>query len=246
MMNLEHLEVIFEERLEDIPYLRANAENQGIDRNDRAISRLNSALRFLANAEYLLHKDVTKFRANMTEATRLRIQLFERFEAGGAIDKSYVSMMAYKDLFYALATGDGKLSQTLANHMGGREQIEQDFDSPFAIAIGYTLKYLVLADDSSAKPWLEKLKFACKGDYANFVSLANLLEAILNKNSDAMNAAFPAFLVDYKKECKGRGMFSDSEEEMLSVWGVGLANLARMRGMSFNWENELIPASLLV
>ena len=246
MKDLVHLEVLYREELEFGGKGKANAENPEKDKNGSASNMYAYRLIFLANAEYLLHKNISKFRANMAEASRLKIQLFERFEAGGVIDKSYVSMIAYKGLFYALATGDEKLSQTLANYMGGREQIEKDFDSPFAIAIGYTLKYLVLGENSLAKTWLEKLKLACKGDYINFVSLANLLETILNKDSVAMNTAFSAFIADYKKECKGRGMFSDSEEEMLSVWGIGLANLACMRGMSFTYDNELTPRVLVV
>ena len=44
--------------------------------------------------------------------------LFDRFEGGEAIEKSNVSMLAYKDLYDALASGDLVLARAFAARMG--------------------------------------------------------------------------------------------------------------------------------
>ena len=47
-------------------------------------------------------------------------------------------------------------------------------------------------------------------------------------------------------QSKGRGVFRDKEDEMLCVWGIGIANLARWRGLNVDAIPPLIPNDLLV
>ena len=66
------------------------------------------------------------FRKCLAESGRLRLDLLERFENDCPISKSYVSMLAYKDLLDALAAADFEVAVALAHKMGGRPDIERN------------------------------------------------------------------------------------------------------------------------
>ena len=48
------------------------------------------------------------------------------------------------------------------------------------------------------------------------------------------------------RQSKGRGVFKDTVDETLCVWGVGMASLARRHGLEVNGVPPLIPQELLL
>ncbi len=126
----QRLPSLAERRRRRLDQLRANQSESVKDANGSASNMLAGALRFLAVAEYVLNKDVKKFQSYLSESAELRCRLFQRYDAGDRISPSYVSMLAYKYLFAALAAGDNSIAKDLAARMGGRQEIEAEYDHP--------------------------------------------------------------------------------------------------------------------
>jgi len=204
-------------------------------------------LRFIAVASYVLDKDVPAFRAGLAEAGGFSKQLFDRFGSGEPISPSYVSMMAFKELFNALASGDEGLSKAFAAQMGGRDAIEREYDRPFDVALGYVLKSILTTDDVAAMRYLQAFELACQErENSDFRGYAVVLRAILDQDIEAAEAGFREVIAGHQRQSKSGGLFKDTEDELLSVWGIGLANLARMQGLMVGPSSPFIPMELLV
>jgi hypothetical protein len=233
------------ERL-DLDFLRKKVLETSKDKTGSTSNSLAGTLRFLAVADYALGKNVALFRRELVEAVGLRSRLFARFDAGEPVSPSYVSMLSYKTLFSAMAAGDWALAKTFGAQMGGREAIERQYDRPFDVAMGYALKSVIAGDFTEATRHLDALDAACREpDNTDFKGHVVVLRAILNEDVATADEGFAELLLGHKRQCKGGGLFMDTEDEVLSVWGIGLANLARMRGLKVCPIDPLIPADLL-
>lgn len=243
----DRLQVLLEDSLRLLPIVESNARDPVQDRQGSAISMVSYDYRFVGIAKYILHNDVTAFRHGLADSARIQDALFKRFESGEPIDDSYVSMLSYKWLFDALAAGDLPLARSLAGHMGGRDKIEKEHDHPFDYHLGYTLKWFVLGDREQMARWAEKFEAICEQkDNADFRGYARMFHAILSADADAAQSALAALAAGHQRQSKGRGVFSDSDDELLCVWGIGMANLARSRGLAVHGVPPLIPHELLV
>lgn len=233
--------------LEDLPYIEANASDPEKDKGGSASDLLALSYRFLAVSDYILKGDIISFRSNLIKASSIQNNLFDRFEKGEAIAPSLVTMLSYQALFNALASADWHLSEVLALKMGGREDIEKKVDHPFDYAMGYCLKSFVLGDQTEMKRWHSELAKQCeKKDNMNFRGYPLVFQGILNRNSSEVNVGFEELLRGHKKLCKGRGVFKNTVDEILCIWGLGMANLVRKKGLNVAISDELIPNELIV
>lgn len=241
----DRLPILLEEAVEDIPYLRKNANDLVKDQNGSCSSALSNVLRFIGVAEYIINSNVSAFRKNLQEAASIRLNILRRFDNGEPISKSYISMLAYKALYNALASGVFETATGLALLMGGRDDIEKENDHPFDSAMGYALKALVLNLDVQGEK-VEQFKAEVNmPDNKDFIGYAEAFEAIQNKNVKLFVKALQSVVTGHKKQCKGSGVFKGTEDEVLCVWGIGLANLARLKGLEFQFDDPLIPATLI-
>jgi hypothetical protein len=211
---------------------------------------LSMDLLCLGKFEYLLNKNVTLFREHLTEATLLYQDLIEKYDQGKSVGAARVSMIIYQKLFHALATGDIALARNFSRHMGGRPDIEKEFDQPCIIDFGYTLKYFVEdADSHLKKASLAKFLAHCKTKmYSTFIGYAYVFEALLEKNLEKANKGFEVVVQGHEEECHGKGerFFQETVDEDICIWGIGLANLCRYNGLDVQIENPLIPSELLI
>ena len=200
--------------------------------------------------EYLLNGNVELFRKYLKDSILVRQELFEHFEKGDPVHPNYVSLTGFWRMFYALTTGDMVLSKNFARYNGGRFKIEQEWDHPFAINFGYTLKYFIEETDEKTKRMcLEKLGVDCKTKpHFAFRGYVTVFEAMLEQDSEKANRGFKEILIGHVEECKGKGnrYFKDSEEEDICIWGLGMANLAIYSGLDVKIDHPLIPKELLV
>lgn len=243
---IDRLPTLVEERLALLPMIQANADNLETDEDGGSSNMLRLDLRFLGVADYVLNGDVTRFRELLSKSSHLQSQLFTRFDAGESIDESYVTMLAYQSLFDALAADDEQLAKQLASQMGGRPKIEKKHDHPSDVVMGYTLRAFVLRDSDQMQEWTPKLlaRSQKKGEAA-LVGFAHVYEAILEIDSNKANQGFQELVEGHKKRSKGRGVFVNTEDEVLCVWGVGLARLAKSYGLSIEAVPPLIPEDLI-
>jgi len=242
---LDRLPILLEEAEEDIPYLRGNAENLDKDKNGGSSDVLSNVLRLSGIAEYVVNHDVGIFKKRLREAASIKLKIIQRFDSGEMISGSLVSMLVYKSLFDALASGDFSLSEKLASAMGGRNQIEEKNDHPFDRAFGYALKALVLNLDDQADRVASFKAVTNEPENKDFAGYAEGLEAIQNNDSIWFLSALHRVISGHKKQCKGSGVFKDTEDEVLCVWGLGLINLAKLRGLDVQFDDPLIPGILV-
>lgn len=241
------LSVLRDMRRKHVLQLRLNLLDAEKDKNGSVSNSLIGTLRFLAVAGYVSDSDITQFRVNLSETVLIRVRLFERFDSGDLISPSYVSMMSYKVLLNALAAGDEQAAVSLASRMGGRTVVEREYDRPFDIAFGYALRDVVLSDFVSSIRWVDALSEECrKTGNADFRGYSTVLHAILKASQRDVNAGLEEIISGHGRQCKGKGLFKDTEDELLCVWGVAVANLARMRGLQTGASDPLIPADLLI
>jgi hypothetical protein len=242
----DRMGVLREMRRQHLAQLRLNCTMPERDKDGSASDSLAGSLRFLAVADYVLDQNVSAFGQQLSEAAEFRLRLFERFDAGEAISPSYVSMMAYKSLLSALASGNEAVVQALAARMGGRDAIELEYDRPFDRALGQCLKSILAKDVSTAQGALETFEQACKeAENVDFKGYAKVLRCILNGETHLLQEGFDEILTGHKRQCVGSGLFKDTEDEVLCVWGVGIANLARWNGLPAPASSELLPVELI-
>jgi len=243
---LQRLPQLREMVLADHPILAENAKDPDLDADGSATSMYWRDLRFLAVADFILDGAVAQFRSRLSQAADLVIGLFDRFDRGQLVSPSYVSMLAYQQLFDALASGRGDLSQELAERLGGRFEIEAEHDNAFTIAFGYALKHVVANRYDDAADWIEKLKLETKREGCqNFGGYADALRGIIEGDDKRFAEGQAEAVRGHKAMSTGRGNFVDTEDQLLSIWGVGLANLATSRGIKWSCQDPLIPAPLV-
>jgi hypothetical protein len=245
-IDLAKFEKVATAERQDVDFLRKKAADTAKDVKGSSANNFAASLRLIAVADYVIGRDVGRFRSGLSEAAKQRNTLFSRFDSGEGVSPSYVSMISYKALLSALASGDEPLSKALAEKMGGRTSIEKEYDRPFDIAFGYALKHIVLSDLAAAAQWVDALEIACKdAENADFAGYAKVLRAILSANQADANTGLAQVVDGHKRQCIGKGLFKDTEDELLCVWGIAIANLARMRGVAVEPIAPLIPADLL-
>jgi hypothetical protein len=129
--------------------------------------------------------------------------------------------------------------------MGGRDAIEAEYDRSFDRALGYCLKGVLSNDSAAARSALANLEQACnEPENADFKGYAKALRCIIERNADLLPQAFDEIIAGHKKQSVGAGLFKDTEDELLCVWAVGIANLARWSGLPSLNSSTLLPAEL--
>jgi hypothetical protein len=248
MSNIkDRLLMLREMRRKHLHLLRLHEKDRERDKDGSASNSLSGTLRFLAVADYIIDKDIKSFKDKISESSVLRCKLFDRFESGEKISPSYVSMISYKALLNVLASGDEGIARCFSERIGGRVHIEKEYDRPFDIAIGYSIKYIVLSDFPSASPWVDKLDALCREEEnVDFLGYAKVLRALLGRDRQHANYGLIDIVAGHKRQIFGNGLFKDTEDELLCVWGVAMANLARMHGIQVDSVEPLIPSDLLV
>ena len=210
----------------------------------------------LGRFEYLLCKDVKLFKEYLSKSIVYAVELFERYDNGDSIDDSFISMILFTSLLDALASGDLAAAKQLANHLGGRPEIEELHDDEFVLPMGYILKYFIEDNVSGVKEWLPKLKAACEEPKNKMVDLMGyylVYQALLDRDLGSLHQAFQTLIEDHIKRCKKRspaslysGYFHDSPDADLFVWGIGLLNLCRAKGLDVQITHDLIPKELII
>lgn len=242
----DRLPVLLSEQLEDLPSVIKNAKDPLKDKNGSASSMAAAAHRFVGVAQYVVNHDITAFRVHLWEAAQARVRLIERFEKGEPISPSYVTMLNYKAIFNALAGGHIELAKSIASRVGGRHEIETKHDHPFDYALGYALRAFALGEQEGMKLWATEFATVCRArENVDFQGYAQAFQGILNKDADMVKNALKEIVKGHARQSKGKGVFKDSEDEELCIWGIGIANLSRAFGLSLDGEHPLIPNELL-
>lgn len=160
---------------------------------------------------------------------------------------SLLTMVTFEELFNALASGDQGVAERLAGLMGAHLDPEQPYDEPLDHHLGWALKYLVDdAPNTVRRAWIDRLTVYVQAKRPTLMGYPLVMQAILDRDLAAAQAGFAELLKGHRKESRAGKLFGDSVDEIVGVWGVGLANLARWRGLPIDPQDDLIPSDLLV
>lgn len=244
MSILSRIEVLLEEQIEDLPLLVVNAKNN--DPRGVASASLIGAHRFIGVAEYLVKGDVEAFRRELTASAQCRLDLLNRFKAGGDVSPSYAAMTrGYQALLDALAAANDGLSQELASRIGGHEAIEKENDHPFDIAFGYALKAAVMQSGDFSQRLEIFANEVAKKTNRDFAGYAGALKTISSRETTDLTSIFARILEGHKKQSKGNGVFRGTEDEGLCVWGIAIANLLTSKGKPVKVDDPILPQALI-
>jgi hypothetical protein len=241
--DLRHYpDVLKEQRDQSVWY----NENRAIfqDAEGIATSSESGNFRSIGVLSYLVEGDVLAFRSGLSKSALMILSLFERFEAGEPISQSVMTIGAFRSVFDALAAGDFELAQRLSAHVGRWKELDATLELKSVASFGYMLKAFV--DGAGDAECREALSASLRTMAKNFSGYKTVLNALLDHNLDAAQKGFIELIAGHKRESKGTGEFANVEEELISVWGVGLANLCCWRGLPVEIDDPLIPAELLV
>jgi hypothetical protein len=200
------LDILYAEELNRMPMRTERIGTEKYDWDGSAKSSLFSGYRFLSICEYVLNKDIVKFRKYLRDSANLIADMFIEYKQGKKIDHSYLGMMNYNKMLDSAASGDFELTKKLASLIGEREEDRKS--KHFQDCIGYCLKYIVLWDMKNLEPYVEKCLIACEQKQAkNYKGYAMISSAILAKDEKKLNEGFLELIVAHKRMCKGSGFF---------------------------------------
>ena len=240
---LQRLPVLFNENLMQIARSRTDIMSTEKDKNGSASSMLRHELHFQAIAEYILNNDKKAFKNSLTEEGMLQLSLFDRFDAGEKISIGYVGMVSYRCLLSTLAACNFHLSYALAEKMNKRDSLTREIDGAFAYHFGRALHAFVLKDTIQMHKWAKLFHATCSTKrFGCHRGYAEMLNALILNDADKANAAMQIIVSGHKKG----GLFRGTEDELLCIWGIGIANLARhYYGINVYPVGPLIPDDLL-
>jgi hypothetical protein len=106
---------------------------------------------------------------------------------------------------------------------------------------------VVLNDEGSARSWLAKFELlsAAAGD-STFHGFEDAFRGILERSLEKVKHGISAIVGQHSPLCRAGSLFHQTEDELLSVWGIGMANLALSYGFRVESNGPLIPANLLI
>jgi hypothetical protein len=243
----DRLPVIVEVRSENRDTARKNAADREKDKSGRCSSMLSLDLRFFGAADFVLKHDIESFRQQLSEAAKIRKNMYERASIGEPIDESYLTMLSFTSIFDALAAGDLDTAKSLALHVGGREELERAHDHPFDYAMGYTLRAFMLNDGTQMQSRLASLVDVCVTSHMrDFEGYCEVFSAVLESDGAKANKGLRAIVAGHQRQSKGKGVFAGTEDEVICIWGIGIANLCRMYGLIIEGVPPLIPDDLII
>jgi hypothetical protein len=252
----------FADRLPDIVALTQSnlsflIEAVGDDRDAEGhyTHQLSEALRDLAIGQFVLDRDVSKFRKQLAESAHWRKVLIDRFSLGEHISRSYVSLGVYVSVLDALAAADFCGAVELASVIDDRHEdswvdganVKIVGSDAVARSLCFGLKAFLLDRRGEMQHWTLQLetavrqerKTSAKGD-------ALVLRAMLENSDEMIDAALLQIVADHLRESRPGGFFNGMVDQLLCVSGVAYANLARHRGLAASELPPLIPGELLV
>lgn len=242
---IDRLPTLAREILNDLQETRDRARSPFHDENGSVSNTLAGQLRIVAVAAFKLKGSIVAFRGFLHESSSLRLTLLQRFDEGQPINEAFVSLAAYKGLFDALASTDMELASRFAARLGGRPAQEKQ-DTKLTKCFAYALKYLVLDDEERAGKTLADFQQVCSMDRNKvFLGYAKTMDAILRREAIDVVDGLSVLVRTHSRLCGSGAIFHLMPDELISIWGLGLANVAAHRGLPVPIDDPFLPRVLI-
>lgn len=246
MSNRIPLDQIYRESVEEGLPLSLEQVRDKTSRNQMLlVLGLEGEHRTIAVCRYVLFDDVDGFRQHMRLSVAVNFSMVDRYEQGEEGFAESVNEYAYAGLFNALAVGDRTLAERFVERWK-THPLPKRGGHAFSRLIAHAL-YRVVTDHPEADARVADFEqhFAAGKDKASR-GYATVLRGIVNRDTALTDSGLTELLKGHKRLSSGSGMFALTVDKDLYVWGVGLANLARMKGLAVDPAHPLIPTALLI
>lgn len=238
----DHYRQVFNSTLELVPVLAASADDRAIDPYGRSAGSLSGIFRILGVASFYCFGDVAGFRSYLARASNLKLDLCRRANAGEPVDLSLVTLLCYRDVLNALASGSFEVAAEICRNMGKDDNASRKFDHPFDRAMGESVRSVLLGEGGTTEGLT---KNASKKGGKNFEGYCQLLEGIAQRSQTKVQESLAAMAAGHAR-LVSRGEFMHTEDRCLNVWGIALLNLANAKGLEVEMNSEHVPKVLLV
>ncbi|EOQ87578.1 hypothetical protein LEP1GSC202_0314 [Leptospira yanagawae serovar Saopaulo str. Sao Paulo = ATCC 700523] len=241
---IDRLDILYKEHMESLEYLVPRVDTSKYDSDGGGKYDLSTNLRFLAACEYVLHGDKKKFLELLSKSVSLVAKVFEDYHSGKITSIAYVKWNQYLHMLDSYTSLNFASAKTIAKYIGNLDTDKKE--KGFFPALSYSIKYMVLEDSKNLKQYSDKLSESITQKNAkNYLGYAAIIQAYINNDSKSMQKGFETLLANHKQLCKARGEYSDTEDEVIFLHGLGLINLVRSRGFDVTLDDPLIPQDLL-
>jgi hypothetical protein len=207
-----------------------------------SLGSLSPRYRQYATLAWHLHEDAKKFKECMKIATEYEHRWFVSTLPQRPNNKYDTPCQL---VFDALNTGDWNFACDYIQYLDDHH----DYDTkPTNHSANWLYRCLAsLALNRYEDQWsvfIDKLKkgYSTK-KYGKLYPLALMLESIWNNDEKVFNDQAHIFAASYKSMT--RGIFPDYEDKLLSLWGLGICNLAVMKGLKVTIDRQYLPKELI-
>jgi hypothetical protein len=206
-----------------------------------AMGSLSNEYYTLAILEWHLHSDAAKYKEYMKVSVNYDQKRFEYLLSQKPETQCQSPITR---IFVSLNSGDSDLTsqyvQFLDDHHNNNIRPTHPADWMYRCLIVLVLNRQL----NEWKVFIDKLKKAYSTKkWSKLYPLALMLEAIWDKDEVVFNEQAQLFASSYKSMT--RGIFSDYEDKLLSLWGLGICNLAAMKGLKITIDHQFIPRELI-
>lgn len=219
-------------------------------RNGGYLCHLISCLIFLGATEYILNHDIPTFRTLVREAANNFRELFLRSDAGqlGYWTYTMPSILTLRVLTTTLAVGEISLTRELALLMSGREDIDPLETFPIFVSMDLCFRGALLRTLEAQPKEVRKLvRQTGWKKYNGLRGYGTIVQAIVNHDAAMATEGLKDIEEGISKGWETHAVIYDSPtDRFLCTWGLGMANLARLRGLDVPAIPPLIPEDLLI
>lgn len=242
---INRLEELYDNYKSGISLRENRVGSPEFDYDGGAKSVLSLNYRFLSVCEFIINNDKKKFQELLSKSASLVAANFQDYDSGKITDTIYVQWNKYSNILDSYASLDSSSAKIIAKYIGNLDTDKKE--KGFFPALSYSIKYMVLEDNKNLKLYSDRLsEFLTQKNAKNYLGYAAIIQAYINKDSKSMQKGFETLLANHKQLCKGRGEYSNSEDEIIFLHGLGLLNLVRSRGFDVDLSDPLIPKDLLI
>lgn len=232
--------LVWEYKNEKLPeaLLRIEKEKNTPFRLYFAYSSLSHRHRFLAVGDYVVNKKPVLFVEHLKKAMnamkmcwqlRIKVQMFN-------------PTMHYIDVVMdSLALGQWDISVELMQLV---EHATKEGSHKFIINLFRCVKAF-LYEEKELENYIDQAITFWTKDTKSFVGFGYGFKAIYHKDAQAFEDALQQVVKGHKKLVRPGSIFT-GVDAVIPIWGVGLVNLARMKGLDFTFDHPTIPAELII
>ncbi|MCT4663187.1 MAG: hypothetical protein N4A40_15120 [Tissierellales bacterium] len=239
---LKDLPNIYEYLIENLSKRVTQVINEGFPKVVGSFHSSNSlTLKSIAICDYIINKDIACMKNRLYNASISGLKSMQWYDTqiGLRHISNSLSLSKFHLLEFAIISENTEAIFEVAHALGGRGKLDSAEIGKETYHLGYALKYIVLDDYENASNHLE---FFSGRDPLNFITIhADILSAIIAKNSDLVNECIDKLIIKYKR-LRGH---NNTPAEFLCLSAISLAKLAKMKNLEIHIDHALAPKTII-